>query len=322
MALKHAFVSAKGDGADATLVQPSSWNASHAIDIDGLIIPSSATLPATPAAGFVTLFNKAVAGRQMGAQVGPSGIDTVFQPHIGRNRAVRWQPLGNATTAPITEGIVAATALGTATARNVATTNIATRMKRLGYVSVATAAGFSGHFFPAGAQQFSIGDGAGLGGLHFIERFVVSDAAAVAGARMFVGFRNIVTTPTNIEPNTQSNCFGLAQLSTDATQWYIVYGGSAAQTAIALGTGLGAPTLTTTGWDLVFFAPPNSNNTVGYQVTNMGSGVTVSGTLTGVAGTALPLSTALLAPIAWRCNNATALSVGVDIASMYIETDQ
>ena len=30
LAITHAFVSAKGDGADATLVRPSNWNAGHA----------------------------------------------------------------------------------------------------------------------------------------------------------------------------------------------------------------------------------------------------------------------------------------------------
>ncbi|MGH9960731.1 MAG: hypothetical protein ACREBC_27020, partial [Pyrinomonadaceae bacterium] len=33
MTVKHSFVSAKADGADATLVNPSSWNAEHALDI-------------------------------------------------------------------------------------------------------------------------------------------------------------------------------------------------------------------------------------------------------------------------------------------------
>lgn len=321
MALKHAFTSGKADGGDATLVQPSNWNADHTVDMNGLTIPVHTSTPSAPASGNVTIFNRSVGGRQMLAQVGPSGVDTVFQPHQGRNRMVAWQPIGNATTVPIVDGILAPTALGTATARNVATTNIATRMKRLGYASSAVAGNFAGHYFLAGAQQYTIGDGAGLGGFHYICRFVVSDAATVSGARQFIGWRNVVTAPTNVEPSTQTNAFGLAQLSTDATQWYITYGGSAAQTAIALGTTIGAPTLTNTAWDFALFAPPNSNNTVQYVLTNLGSGVTASGTLTGTAGTALPLSTALLAPLAWRCNNATASAVGLDICSLYIETD-
>lgn len=320
--LKHAFTSPKADGSDATLVQPSNWNAGHVIDMEGLLIPAHTSTPAAPAAGNLAVFVRSVGGRLMLAQEGPSGLDTSFQPHWGRNRAVYWQPLGNSTTVPITTGLVAATGVGTATARNVATTNVATRMKRLGYVSAATAGALCGPYWPAGAQQYTIGNGSGLGGFHNIWRFVVSDAATVSGARQFIGWRNVVTAPTNVEPNTITNCFGLAQLSTDATQWYIVYGGSAAQTAIALGTALGAPTDVNTAWDLAFFAPPNTNNTVTYTVSNMATGVTVSGTLTGTAGTALPLSTALLAPATFRTNNATAAAVGLDICSLYIETDQ
>jgi hypothetical protein len=322
MTVKHAFASGKSDGADATQVQPSNWNAAHTIDMDGITIPVHTTTPTPPASGNLTLFVRNVGGRMMLAQEGPSGLDCTMQPHIGRNRTVRWQPLGNATTVPIVEGIIAATAVGTATARNVAITNIATRMKRLGYVSAATAGALCGPYWGAGAQQYTIGDGAGLGGFNNSWRFNVSDAAAVTGARCFIGWRSVVTAPTNVEPNTITNCFGLAQLSTDATQWYIVYGGSAAQTAIPLGTTIGAPTLVNTAWDLSFFAPPNSNNSVSYSLTNLATNVTVTGTLTGTAGTALPASTAFLAPATFRTNNATLLAVGLDISSLYIETDQ
>ena len=232
-----------------------------------------------------------------------------------------WLPIGNAVTAPTVNGIVAPTVLGTATARNVATTNNATAQKRLGHVSAATAGAFAGHFFPAGAQQYMLGN-ATFGGFKWICRFAVSDAAAVAGARQFIGMRNIVTTPTNVEPNTLTNSFGIAQLSTDATQWYIVYGGSAAQAAIPLGTGLGAPTLVNAAFELSLSAPKSSNNIVNYSVTNLSNNVTVAGQLTGVSGTVLPLPSALLAPIAWRCNNATLLAVGLDICSHFFKNSE
>ena len=277
----------------------------------------------TPPTGSMGLFVRSVASRLMPAFVGPTGLDAILQPHIGRSRTVRWQPIGNATTVPIVEGILAPTAVGTATARNVATTNVLTRMKRLGYVSAATAGSLCSQYFLAGAQQYTLGNGSGLGGFHMIYRIGVTDAAAVAGARMFCGMRTVVTAPTNVEPSTgQTNSFGFAQLSTDNTQWYFTYGGSAAQTAVALGTAIGAPTLTNTAWDLAIYAPPNSSNIVYYQLTNLGSGTSVSGSVTGVAGTALPANTTFLAPVLWRCNNATALAVGLDISSIYIETDQ
>jgi hypothetical protein len=194
-------------------------------------------------------------------------------------------------------------------------------MKRNGWVSASTAGSLSSIYWASASAQYTIGNGAGLGGFLAIFRFGVSDAATVSGARMFVGMSTNVSAPTNVEPNTLTNTFGLAQLSTDATQWYMVQGGSTAQTAIALGTGLGAPTVVTVPMELALYASP-SNGNVGYTVTNLGTGVSVSGTLTAAtAGTQLPLNTAYLAPRLYRTNNATALAVGLDLGSVYLETD-
>lgn len=55
MPIKHAFTSAKSDGADATLVRPSNWNANH--DIDYVDIPEAAA-PGTPSSGNVRLYAK------------------------------------------------------------------------------------------------------------------------------------------------------------------------------------------------------------------------------------------------------------------------
>jgi hypothetical protein len=282
------------------------------------------TAPVTPPASNVKLFAKNLAGRILPGSVGPSGMDAALQPAVWRQKVARWNPPGNATTLPAVDGFNAPTALGTATARTVATTNLMTRTRRLGYVSVATAAGFAGHF--GASAQFTTGDGAGLGGVFYSCRFAVSDAATVAGARQFVGLSSSVVTPTNVEANTLTNSIGVAQLSTDATQLYLVYGGSTAQTAIALGTNF--PPAATAGitsgtlYDLTLFAPPNSNGVVGYRLERIGTAFVAEGTLTpGTPGTQTPLSTTLLAHRAWRCNNATALAVGLDIIGVYIETD-
>ena len=166
-----------------------------------------------------------------------------------------------------------------------------------------------------------VGDGTSAGGFYFVARFGISDAANVTGARMFVGMTSSVAAATNVEPNTLTNAIGLAQLSTDSTQLYIVYGGSAAQTAVAVGTNF-PPTFGSTNWyEFIMYAPTNSNNTVYWQINNLTTGNTNQGTLTGTAGTVLPANTTFLAPRLWRTNNATALAVGLDIGSLYIETD-
>lgn len=194
---------------------------------------------------------------------------------------------------------------------------MATRMKRLGYVSSATAGNSSGHY--ATAAQHTIGDGSGLGGFLYVVRFVVSDAATVAGARMFVGLRNATSAPTNVEPSTLTNCLGVAQLST-SSNLHIVSGGSAAQAAIDLGSNFPANTLSADAYELALYAPPNSQ-VVGYRVERLTTGQVASGTLNGTVGTAIPAATTLLAHAVWRFNNATALAVGIDVASVYIETD-
>lgn len=285
-----------------------------------LTLDTRDTTVSAPASGTMRLLAKNSAMRTMPAFRSPSGADVLLQPHLSHKHVAIWRAQGNAATAPVVFGIGAATAVGTVTARNVATTNVATRIHRLGYVSAATAGALAGHFFAA--AQYTMGDGAGIGGFHYADRIVTSDAVAVAGARMFVGLSSSVAAPINVNPNTLTNCVGFAQLTADATQWYLVYGGSAAQAAIPLGTALGSPNLTNTGWDVALFANPDVAGQVGYAIKNIASGVTVEGVISPKVGTQIPPATTLLAPRAWRCNNATLLACGLDIASMYIETEQ
>ena len=325
MALNHTFVSGKTDGGDSTLVQPSNWNAAHTIDTGGITIPYNASAPTSPAADNVTIFCTEIANRAMPAFVGPSGFDTALQPLLARNKVAFWIPPGNSTTAPGVFGMGALTVVSNAgstpTSRNVTTTNILTRMKRLAVVSNSSSGTLGSLRNPQ--AQYTTGDGAGLGGFHFVARFGTSDPATVTGARAFIGLSSNTNAASNVQPSTLVNSVGVAQLSTDATQWYIVYGGSAAQTAIALGTSLGAPTLTDTAFELSLFSPPSQNGVVHYEMLNIGSGVKVSGTLTpATVGVQTPASTTLLTNQMWRTNNSASAVVGLDICSIYIETDQ
>jgi hypothetical protein len=75
-------------------------------------------------------------------------------------------------------------------------------------------------------------------------------------------------------------------------------------------------------YDLTLFASNNLNGTVAYQVDRIGTAYSAAGVITpATPGVQTPISTTLLAPRFWRSNNATALAVGLDISSLYIETD-
>ena len=90
------------------------------------------------------LYAKTIAGRMMLRQLGPTGLGTTLQPFLGRNKVGYWIPPGNATTVPGVFGYTAPTAIGTATAASVATTNLFTRMRRLSYVSATTSNAYAG----------------------------------------------------------------------------------------------------------------------------------------------------------------------------------
>lgn len=230
-----------------------------------------------------------------------------------------WLPPGNATTTPGVVGMAALTGSGTTTARNVATTSLFTRMVRLGYVSAATAGALAGVRLAAAQYTLGVSGTPNLGGFRLAIRFGCSDAATVAGARQFVGMSSSVAAPSNVEPNTLTNSIGVGNGASD-TNLKLFYGGSAAQTPIDLGANFPANTLSVDMYELELSCASGVNNSIDYKVTRLNTGNVATGTLTGTAGTALPANTTLLTPIkAWRCNNATLLAVGLDIAAIAVE---
>lgn len=319
MALKHS-VTATGTNDAGKQVSVNAWNADHVID---------ETQPSAPSSG-LSLFAENVANYRAMTVVGPSGAPMPLAGHLGLGRRVLMVRYGAgvssaaATASGAFIGLPAAPVTsGTNTQRVASTTSAATRCGRLGLVSSATA-GTVIYWVLGTAAGFFLGDGnsPGLGGFMHVWRFVPSDAATVSGARMFLGMSSSVATPTNVEPNTLTNSIGIAQLST-SNNLQIVYGGSAAQTAIDLGANFPANTLSADLYDFVLYAPPNLNNTVYYYVARYTSSsmpaFIATGTLTGTAGSALPSSSTGLTPRAWRTNNATALAVGLDLSVLYVE---
>ena len=268
--------------------------------------------PTVPSDGYGTIFIKKIAGRAMAAQIGPSGLDTTLQANLGGNKVAMWMPPGGSATVPGVFGMAALTATGTVTARTVATTNLLSRMTRLGYVSAATAGSLAGA--REAVAKFTTGAGPGLGGFFARYRFGVSDPAVVAGARMFIGLDAATAAPTNVEPSTKVNCIGVAQIST-SSNLNIVYGNATAKTPIDLGANFPANTAAD-AYELNLFSPPAGG--VHWQVRRLNTVFEASGF---VSSTEAPSATTLLCHQLWRCNNATALAVGLDVCGIYIETD-
>lgn len=284
--------------------------------IDAGVTAETVSMPA-PAAGQLRVYAKRIANRSLLRFVGQSGLDTAVQPILARNKIGMFCPPGNATTATTMGAYTAPTAVGTATARNVTTTNLFTRMRRLGYVSAATDRSLAGA--RVAAAQVTVGGSGGTGFFKII-RFGISDASVVAAARMFVGVAASTAAPTNVEPATLVNCIGVGCGAADSNL-RLFYGGSTAQTPIDLGSDFPANTTNTDVYELALFAPPDTAD-VHWQVKRLNTGDVASGTLASSGGVALPGTTTLLTYLqAWRSNNATVAAVGLDIMSDYIETD-
>jgi hypothetical protein len=274
--------------------------------------------PGLPPADTVRLFRREIAGRQMPAFIGPSGLDSVLQPLLARNKVGYWCPPGNANTIPGVLGFTAPTITGfTATARNVTTTNLFTRMRRLGYVTAATA-GAVGHWRQT-ITQYTVGDATTqLGGFTYIIRFGISDAAEVAGARMFMGMR-VASTPSNVDPSLLTNCIGVGHNAAH-TNLHLFYGGSSPQTPIDLGANFPITHGSVNVYELALYSRPTSGD-VSYEVRRLNTGHVAIGTIVNSGATVLPPNTMLIGPHGYRTNNATALAVGLDVMSAYIETD-
>ena len=315
MGLKHSYTAlAANDASDE--VSRTIWNADHVIA--GTVEFPDTPAPGTPAAGNAAKFAVKMAEKMFAGVLGPKGLAQLLQPSLAFARTIIWNPFGNSASAPANFGATSMTATGTLTARNVAATNLFTRTRRLGVVSAATAGALAG--IRTSAAQITTGDGAGLGGFFFTCRFGISDAAAVAGARMFVGMQASVAAPTNVEPSTLVNAIGVGHGAAD-TNLKLFYGGTTAQTPIDLGANFPTNTLSTELYELTLFAASTESGTVYYRVLRVNTGHVATGTLSGGAAV-LPTSTVLLAPInSYRTNNATALAVGIDHGYFYLETE-
>ena len=277
---------------------------------------SSATQGTVPA-DTVRVFRRSIANRQFPAFNGPLGVASPIQSMMARKRVCYWSPPGSSNAAPAVLGFAAFSITGfTGTARFVAATNAFTRQRRLGYVTAATA-GSVGRWLQNDGQ-FTVGNGSGLGGFFYVVRFGISDAAAVSGARMFMGVR-LPTAPANVEPSTLTDCIGVGHGAAD-TNFSIYYGGSAAQTPIDLGASFPSNTRSTDVYELALFSAPSSGD-VHWQVTRINTGDIASGSIVNSGSTVLPTASTFLNAWGYRTNNATALAVGLDVMLAYAETD-
>jgi hypothetical protein len=260
--VKHSFTSAKTDGGDATLVQPSNWNAEHVVD-QYLDIPDVVT-PAAPSTGWLRLFAKTRAARATLNTIGPTGVDVAYQPALFGNTVQMWLP--STGTAQTAFGVTyTARNNGTSAAQSTptrASTNAMTSLSRAQFGTGTTATGASGTqtALPVAWR----GNAAGLGGFFFFARFGVETLAA--DMRMMVGLSANNATMA-ADGSTWANTCALVKDSADST-WQFAMRNATTLTKTDSGCTVTAGQIL----DLYIFAAPNNAGTIYVRLTDAVTG--------------------------------------------------
>lgn len=100
--------------------------------------------------------------------------------------------------------------------------------------------------------------------------------------------------------------------------WYVA--GSSAQSDVVMADIGASGGISTTAWELAIFAPNGVANTYYMQLTNLTTEKTATYQANG-GSAVVPQSTTLLSWGNWSCNNSSTTAVGIDLSSLYIETD-
>lgn len=287
------------------------------VEIEGgqLRLPAIAT-PTAPAADGLKLFGRKMGGRMMPAFMGPSGLDSSLQPTFARNKMGLFMPAGNGG-ADSQIGFVV-TAAGTATAENVATTNLHNYMRRRSWLittaSTTAVAGLRG-----GALQWTLGGtAAGLGGFQLVWRWGPATGVATGTHRAFVGMRNSTAAPTDVNPSTQTNICGMGYDSADTNIQFMYNDGSGTATKVDLGAGFPKPNTDRTAvYEIAMFSPPGTTQSLAYEVTNLVTGAVATGTVT----TDIPSTSTLLNPYGYMSVGGTSSVIGFATMGLYIESD-
>lgn len=307
MGLKHAFVSGKADGGDATLVQPSNWNDTHVVDT-AIDLPDVVT-PAAPSAGWLTMFAKTRAGRATLNSIGPSGIDVAYQPAFFGNTIAMWMP--SATTAQTAIG-------GTYTARNsgtsaaqdtptVTSTNAMTSMRRARFGTGTTATGASGT--QTAAPMAWRGNAAGLGGFFFGARFGIETLASDQRAFIGLSANNAVMAA---DASSWNNTVGLCKDTGDSV-WQLL-----TRSTTATKTSTGCTVTAGQVLDLYIFAPPNGSD-VTFRLVDAVTGTIYVDDVT--SSSTLPTSTTFLYMQAHTQSVTGTTAKLLALNKLYLETD-
>ena len=208
------------------------------------------------------------------------------------------------------------TATGTVTAPTKSTTNrfqFANRWETL--VTSASTTAVAG--FRTNATTHGFGNASGMGGFYYNSVTGAATGLSNSNARYFSGFSNSVSAPTDVDPSTLTNIFGIGYDDTDANLQFMHNDASGTATKVDLGSNFAVTTSDRTNfYRLIMYAEPNTT-TVYYKVIDMTDG----DTYTGSVNTNLPSSTTFFGPYGYTSVGGSSAVTGFSIMSIEVFTD-
>jgi hypothetical protein len=265
--------------------------------------------PTSPVAGSMKIYAKDIAGRMLLKTVGPSGLDTPYQPALFSNNVAMLLP--NTGTGVSVLGMPN-TAVGTISTPAITTTNLLNSMRRSTVTSATTAN--SAAELRSTAPLVWRGNAPGLGGFFYASRF--STSSTTANQRLFSGLTATTgATATTVAPSAILNMIGVGWDSADANLQIMSNDASGLGTKVDLGANFPANN-TSAVYELILYAAA-SGDSVGYRVQRLDTNQFTSGTIT----TDLPASTSLLTHHQYMNNGGTGLAVKLNVNRVYIESD-
>lgn len=263
------------------------------------------------ASGTGQIYVKSVGGRILPKFIGPSGLDTSFQPSFFGNGIQMYSP-GTATV-PQALGGPALTSVGTVSHPVLNSTNLRTQTSRFSVLSAATA-GSAAESRCSFARIYR-GDQPKLGGFFHRTRFSI--VSTLASQRSFFGFTaSTSATPVTQEPRLIVNSIGIGNGSSETT--LRIFSNTATGTAVEVDLGINFPANDPTAvYDFTLFHVPNGTS-CSWEVKNLTTGDVATGV---IADLDLPISTLFLAYHAYMNNGGVTGQVNFDIMRIYTETD-
>jgi hypothetical protein len=279
------------------------------VDIIGSLSLTDITDPTAFLTAGSRIYSKTIASRSMPKYLDSFGVDYQFQTSLAFNNVSIIGPGGGTTVDTLGCTV---TNVGTISNPNIASTNLKAQTRRIVNTSAASAGSLAST--RVDALECFRGNAANIGGFFVVCRFGLTTLAT--GNRAFFGLSDAATSaPTNVDPLTSSviGKVGMACAASTGNWSFVNNVAGTAPTALALGASF--PIDTTTLYEMVLSAKPNSN-TIDYRLTNTSSSVQLSGSISAN----IPTNITPLGRQAWMTNNATAAAVAFDLSRFSLET--